>query len=116
MRTYDITQPEGQLAAKTSSSEATRTGNLSAININIITRTKGGWNAAHQLVAGEMQIRQSGQATKLGWNRTRQFVVLETPSRQLGQDTKLGWNRTRQFVGVELQLIQLGQESKLGWN
>ena len=84
--------------------EATRTGNLSAININITSntsRTKGGWNDARQFVVVETHKRQLGQDAKLGWKGTRQFVAPETQRRQLGQSTKFGRKRTRQLVVEE---------------
>ena len=105
-------------ATTSNSREATRTGNLFAINSNRniqTSRTKGGWHAACELVVGETQPIQLGHESKLGWNRTRQFVVLEIQICQLVQESKLGWNRTSQLVVAEIQLIQLGH-TKLGWN
>ena len=93
---------------------ATRTGDLSAININNSCRTQGGWNAARQRVVEENHLRELGQQTKLRWKRTRQLVVGETQVHEFQQETKLGCTKgTCQLVLVEIQLRELDQEIKL---
>ena len=66
--------------------EAASTGNLSAIDINRNTsRTKEGWHAACQFVAGDPQPRELGQETKFGWILTSQFVVGERQTHEFSQ-------------------------------
>jgi hypothetical protein len=51
--------------------QASRTGNLSAINTNGCTRTNGGWHAICQIVVPDKQQLELRQDTQLGWNGAR---------------------------------------------
>ena len=72
------------------------------------------WYAPGQLVLGEPQRRQVGQAAQFRRNLTRQLVDAETQRRQVGQAAQLRRNLARQLVLASHSTVRLDRPPSSG--